>query len=493
MSRHTRLARATAIVGSLLGGLLVAGCKDEVGPAAPITITAVSPTSDLLGGGTSVTITGSNFINVTSVTIGGNELGSRTVVTATQITGTTPAASELGASDVVVSSSSNGNGTCKGCFRYLLPVLARPLAAGLEHTCALTSGGAAYCWGRNDAGQLGDGSTTTSSSIPVAVSGGLTFSAIAAGYWHTCGLTTAGAVYCWGYSDQGQLGNGSTTYSLAPVAVSGGLTFSAIAIGEAASHTCGLTDVGAAYCWGRNLEGELGNGSRTSTSTPVAVSGGLTFRAMAAGGLHGCALTTLGEAYCWGSNSLGQLGIETGTGPETCLRPGPHPPRGTDDCSTLPIRVSTARHWSDLAAGFVHTCGWTPGGQGYCWGYNLLGQLGDGSTTSSATPVAVSGALTLSAIALGRDHTCGLTIGGAPYCWGYNLLGQLGDGSTTSSATPVAVSGGLSFSATATGGNHSCGITSAGAVYCWGANDSGQLGDGTTTSGAIPVAVAGWP
>src|SRR6266550_1291368 len=232
--------RATAILCSLVAALVTPGCSDSAAPPTPVTVTAVSPASDLVGGGSSVTITGTNFINVTSVTIGGNELGSRTVVTATQITGTTPAASELGASDVVVSSSRNGNGTCKGCFRYLLPVLARPLAAGLEHTCALTSGGAAYCWGRNDAGQLGDGSTTTSSSIPVAVSGGL--------------------------------------------------TFSAIAIGEAASHTCGLTDVGAAYCWGRNLEGELGNGSRTSTSTPVAVSGGLTFRAMAAGGLHSCAL-----------------------------------------------------------------------------------------------------------------------------------------------------------------------------------------------------------
>ena len=480
--------RLLAMIG---GGLAVvtAGCKDSASPPASITVTAVSPASGPLAGGTNVTITGSDFANVTSVTIGGSELGSRTVVTATQITGTTLAATELGASNVVVSSSSSGSGTCTGCFSYLLPVRARPLAAGLEHTCALTSGGAAYCWGRNDAGQLGDGSGTTSST-PVAVSGGLTFSAIAAGYWHTCGLTPAGAVYCWGSSDQGQLGNGSTTYSLAPVAVSGGLTFSAIAVGEGASYTCGLTDAGAAYCWGRNFEGELGNGSRTSSSTPVAVSGGLTFSAIAAGGLHTCVLTTVGEAYCWASNSLGHLGIEMGTGPETCPQ-GLSPPRGGFDCSTLPIRVASARHWSDLAAGFVHTCGWTPGGEGYCWGEDFLGELGDGSTgTASSTPVAVSGALTFSAIAPGHNHTCGLTIGGAPYCWGYNLLGQLGDGSTTSSATPVAVSGGLSFSAVATGENHSCGITSAGAVYCWGYNGSGQLGDGTTTQRLVPTAVA---
>src|SRR5438094_8852427 len=130
--------RLLAIVG---GGLAVAtaGCKDSASPPASITVTAVSPASGPLAGGTNVTITGSDFANVTSVTIGGSELGSRTVVTATQITGTTLAATELGASNVVVSSSSSGSGTCTGCFSAIA------VGEGASYTCGLTDAGAAYC------------------------------------------------------------------------------------------------------------------------------------------------------------------------------------------------------------------------------------------------------------------------------------------------------------------------------------------------------------
>ncbi|MBI4419465.1 MAG: IPT/TIG domain-containing protein, partial [Gemmatimonadetes bacterium] len=155
-----------------------------------VTVTTVDPDSGLLAGGTSVTITGTNFVDVTSVTIGGTDLGSRTVVSATEITGTTPAGTSPGATDVVVTSSSHGSGICSGCYSYLtLDVVARPLAAGGRHSCTLTSSGSAYCWGSNGQGQLGNGSLTNSST-PVAVSGDLTFSALATGFAHTCGLTS---------------------------------------------------------------------------------------------------------------------------------------------------------------------------------------------------------------------------------------------------------------------------------------------------------------
>ncbi len=240
------------------------------------------------------------------------------------------------------------------------------LDVGASHTCGLSSGGAAYCWGRNDRGQLGDG-TTTNRSVPVAVSGGLTFQVVTAGgfdighscglvagdatyCWgdnergqlgigtsdvvphsaptfvtgglgfvsltaglgrHTCGLTGAGAAYCWGENTFGALGDGSTTDRPAPVVVSGGLVFAQLRAGGFIGHTCGVTDAGAAYCWGENERGQLGDGSTTDRSSPSAVAGGLSFASLDAGFRHTCARATSGTLYCWGSGAAGQLGTSS--------------------------------------------------------------------------------------------------------------------------------------------------------------------------------------
>ena len=473
-----RVRRAVAIGASLLTALLAPGCNNSVTPLElTITVTGVSPATGPLAGGTSVTITGTNFMDVTSVIIGGNELVSRTMVSTTEVTGTTPASTILGPKDVVVTSSSHGSGTCRGCFSYV-SIRAAAIAAGYTHTCGLASTGAAYCWGANG-GALGDGSYMNS-SIPVAVSGGLSFSALAAGGGFTCGLTSAGTAYCWGNNTSGQLGNYPPKDNVGiptPVRVSGGLSFSALAAGGA--HTCGLTSATAAYCWGLDLFGELGSSPLTFnfSSTPQAVSGGLSFAALTAGVYHTCGLTNLGAAYCWGDNETSQLGNGS-TGFST---------------DTTPVAVSGGLTFSALAAGSWHTCGLAGSGAAYCWGSNYGGQLGTGSTTDSSVPVAVSGGLTFSAVAASGDHTCGLTSAGTAYCWGVDNSGQLGDGSMTSSSTPVAVSGGLTFSTLVAGLDHTCGLTSTKATYCWGDNQFGQLGNGSTTNSSVPVAVVGWP
>ena len=199
------------------------------------------------------------------------------------------------------------------------------LTAGDAHNCGLTSAGAAYCWGVNALGYLGD-NTTTDRRTPVAVLGvgggtALTFASVTAAGVHTCGLTSAGAAYCWGYNPYGELGDNTTTWRSTPVAVLGvgggtALTFASVTAGV--DHTCGLTSAGAAYCWGRNDYDNLGDNTTTHRSTPVAVLGvgggtALTFASLTAGFEHTCGVTSAGAAYCWGSNSWGQLGDNTTT------------------------------------------------------------------------------------------------------------------------------------------------------------------------------------
>ena len=437
------------------------------------TVTSVSPTGGPQAGGTALTISGTNFpTTVDSVRVGTGRLGSLVRVSATQLTGITPSSSTAGAVNVTVYGASVGNGACTGCFTYTSggTSLGTKLTVGAYHTCGLTSAGAAYCWGRNSNGQLGVGDTIYRTT-PVAVAGGLTFASLTAGWSQTCGLTSGGAAYCWGSDSTGQLGDGSTTQHLTPVAVAGGLSFASLTAGG--YHTCGLTSGGAAYCWGLNSLGALGRGDTLSAVTPVLVTGGLTFASLAASLYQTCALTSGGAAYCWGNNLDGQLG------------------NGSTTQRLTPVAVAGGITFASLAVGSYHTCGVTSGGAAYCWGANYNGQLGDGSTTQRLSPVSVSGGITFARLTGGAYHTCGVTSGGAAYCWGYNYYGQLGDGSSTQRLSPVSVPGGGTFARLVAGRYHTCGVASGGAAYCWGYNLYGQLGDGSTAQRLTPVVVSG--
>ena len=341
------------------------------------------------------------------------------------------------------------------------------VSSGAEHSCALTTSGAAYCWGYNGWGQLGNGSTADG-PLPVAVAGGLRFTALTAGYSHNCGLTASGAAYCWGYNGSysgfGPLGDGSVTPRSVPVAVTGDLTFSSVSPGR--EHTCGLTATGSAYCWGAG--GLLGDGSSVGSAVPVAVTGGLTFSALSAGASRTCGLTATGAAYCWGAGPLGD---------------------GSSAGSTVPVAVGGGGTFIAISAGGFdagYTCGVNTSGTAYCWGDGGHGELGNGSNGFSLVPAAVSGGLAFSAVDAGwRYHTCGLTTNGAAYCWGFNVWGQLGNGLTEDAAVPVAVSGGLTFAGLSAGGTNSCGVNRGGIAYCW--------GDHIGKSSTVPVRVDGGP
>jgi len=248
----------------------------------------------------------------------------------------------------------------------------KQIEAGAGMTCALTTSGGVKCWGRNDFGSLGDG-TTTNRSTPVDVAG-LTsgVSAITSQCAHTCALTTGGGVKCWGYNSSGELGDGTTTDRLTPVDVSG-LTSGVSAITSGCNNTCALTTGGGVKCWGNNFSGELGDGTTTQRLTPVDVSG-LTSGAasISAEYANTCALTTGGGVKCWGDNQYGQLGDGTTTQRLTAV-----------DVTGLTSGVAV------LSAGTLHTCAITTSGVMKCWGDNQYGQLGDGTTTQRLTPVDV--------------------------------------------------------------------------------------------------------
>lgn len=367
------------------------------------------------------------------------------------------------------------------------------VASGGAHTCGLTSGGIAYCWGRGESGQLGVpppvttclDSTYPCGLVPFLVSGGLSFTQLAGGGAHTCGLTSDGSAWCWGSNSNGQLGDGTLTARNAPVAVATDTKFSRI--GAGVDHTCALTSAGAAWCWGMNNVGQLGIGTRTRQLSPVAVLAptGVTFDQISPGGLENtgvtCARSTSGEAWCWGANGQGALGL------------------GTRDflLHGVPERVSGQLQFSTVTAGKGgHVCGVTTDGNTYCWGANRSGALGDGTNTDAFLPLKVQG-VTLQQLTVGGyfegGHSCGLTSTGEAWCWGDNEVGAVGDGTTGGRRTPVAVAGGHRFASISAGLRHTCGRRIDGTVYCWGSGRTGQLGTNSTISSAMPMKVAGQP
>ena len=375
-----------------------------------------------------------------------------------------------------------------------------PAAAGNAHSCALEDG-KAYCWGENDYGQLGDGSTADS-SVPVAVdaSGVLAgkalveISAGGGGGLDTCALDAAGAAFCWGANIDGGLGGGNNGNgsSSVPVAVqtSGALAGKILTqISTGSLGACVLDAAGAAYCWGDNDFGELGDGKAASSSVPVAVDtrgvlAGKTLTQISAGFEDTCALAAAGTAYCWGDNYYWELGDGRGG--------------ANGDASSVPVAVDTrgvlaGKALAQISAGWWYACAVDTAGAAYCWGEGALGS----NTGGSSVPVAVdtSGVLAgkrMAQISAGLGATCSLDRAGAAFCWGDNDYGELGDGTTAGSSVPVAVDtrgvlAGQRLTQVATGAFHACAADRSANIYCWGDNNQGDLGDGRTSMSDVPV------
>jgi alpha-tubulin suppressor-like RCC1 family protein len=321
------------------------------------------------------------------------------------------------------------------------------MVAGTGHTCGHTTDSHLFCWGHEFL------STPIQVSLPQGVSGQLWAGAV-----ETCGIDGSNHAQCWPDSPNPVAEPISTTVAFSQLAPGG--TFS-----------CGLDLNGAAWCWGTNGSGELGDGTKTFSVAPVPVSGGLQFQQITTTWTdetgHACALTPAGAAYCWGANFAGQLGNVAD--PEGC---SPY------SCSPVPVPAAEGHSFIQIVVGHFHSCGLQADGAAWCWGSPDRTGLGDSPPPANLwTAIPVAGGHVFQSITGGIDHTCGLTTTGQAYCWGLNAEGRTGqvpagDGVVRS---PTLVQGGRTYTRLVAGKVHTCGLAADG-LYCWGDNTSGQLG-----------------
>jgi alpha-tubulin suppressor-like RCC1 family protein len=380
--------------------------------------------------------------------------------------------------------------------------LSLSLGTGELNGCAISPSKNLYCWGLDNDGQLGDGNNKNSSvPVPVDTSGalnGLTIKLVSSGLFHTCALASDNLLYCWGRNDVGELGNGTNVDSLVPIAVEmtgqlSGKTIKTFSVGR--DHSCAIASDDKAYCWGAGTSGRLGTGNSANSSIPIPVSSTLTFKSIEVGNAHSCALALDGNAHCWGGNTNGQLGDGGNSG----------------SFSLIPVGVIMDGALSGLtiknlalATGSDHSCALASDNNLYCWGLNAYGQLGIGTAGGiSNVPLKIQttgvlNGLTIKSAAVGGAHTCAIASDENLYCWGDNSTGQLGTGNANSSYVPVLVGGsgtlsGRTIKMVSIGANQSCAIASDDKVYCWGKNNYGQLGNGSNTPTPNPIKVHSKP
>ncbi|MDZ4813519.1 MAG: chromosome condensation regulator RCC1 [Pseudomonadota bacterium] len=341
---------------------------------------------------------------------------------------------------------------------------AQQLTGGAGHTCAIVPGGTLMCWGWDEQGQLGDTAQNYSNASPVLAEGITGTTSIDAGGQHGCAVVAGGAVKCWGYNLNGQLGNDTTSSSdigVNALGISG-----ATAIGTGGSHSCALLGDGSVWCWGHGYHGQLGTGVFIESDVPLQVSGVSGATAIAAGDNHSCAIVGTGTIKCWGRNDWGQLG-----------NGGNNPDPGVANAVDV-FGISNA---IAISAGTRHTCALRANNAVACWGHGGYGTLGDGQSQPSPSPVTVPGINNAVALVAGDYHNCVLHTGGSMSCWGYNYFGTIGDGSNRNNyASPQSVVALSGITAIGAGSEHTCARVSQNPinVKCWGHGNFGQLGDG---------------
>ena len=345
------------------------------------------------------------------------------------------------------------------------------VAAEGYHSLLIKPDGSLWAWGRNDYGQLGDG-TTTGSSSPVQVGTSTDWVTVISGLYHSLAIKSDGTLWAWGRNDYGQLGDGTTTDKSSPVQV--GTSTDWVGVSGGGWHTLGIKSDGTLWTWGYNGNGQLGDGTSTDRHTPVQVGFSTDWVAVTGGGWHTLGIKTDGTLWAWGENGDGRLGDGTTTNRPT------------------PVKVGFSTNWVAVTAGLYHTLGIRTDNTLWAWGYNEFGQLGDGTTANNSSPEQIDSSTDWVVVTVGAYHTLGIKSCGTLWAWGYNEFGQLGDGTSgalANKSSPVQIGTSTNWVAVTAGSYHTLGIKSDDTIWSWGKNNYGQLGDETITPKSSPVPI----
>jgi alpha-tubulin suppressor-like RCC1 family protein len=339
----------------------------------------------------------------------------------------------------------------------------------------LFNDGTLWTWGSNIYGQLGDGTTVSKTSPVTTVAGGTNWKQVTCGYFRTAAIKSDGTLWTCGDNAAGQLGDGTTVGKSSPVTtVAGGTNWKQVACGV--QHTAAIKTDGSLWTWGRNIFGNLGDGTIVNNSSPATtVSGGTNWKQVACGVFCTAAIKTDGTLWTWGRNDYGQLGD------------------GTTVSKSIPATtVAGGTNWKQVACGSNHTAAIKTDGTLWTWGRNDSGALGGNFANKSSPVTTVSGGTNWKQVSAGFFYTAAIKTDGTLWTWGYNEYDQLGDGTTVDKASPVTtVAGGTNWKQVSAGFYQTAAIKTDGTLWTWGRNDTGQLGDGTTGRKSSPVTTAG--
>jgi alpha-tubulin suppressor-like RCC1 family protein len=368
------------------------------------------------------------------------------------------------------------------------PLRFTSIAVTTGATCGVTAAGAVFCWGSGEGGLFGGSLRPLQIASPVPLT---TVSANSSSGSYACGLDLSGLPYCWGNIPVSA--GGTHDLGSVPTALPGDVHLTSISVGV--EHICGVVATRFAYCWGDFEGGRRGDptisfDTSTATFQPNIVGGGLEFTQVTAGSVGSCGLTAAGQIYCWGSNYLGFLGNPDAPVQQQCGL-------GFPPCALTPVPTAGGHFFTSLSGSSQHECG-VSGSLVYCWGlddHNQIGtdqasQLCGGTPCVTQPATALAPGITFSAVSAGGSSTCALDSNQVPYCWGDNSFGQIGNGGAAA-AVPALVAGRHQFTTIAISGDHACALVATGEAFCWGDNSAGQLGTGDQTSASEPVAVVG--